>query len=53
MAKPLRKIMQYIAQHGIVRPREIEAIPTKLERRFDTDGTLQAYVVVMLDVSLE
>src|SRR6202453_1769415 len=26
MAKPLQKIMQYIGQHGIVRPRDIEAI---------------------------
>src|SRR5260370_18741567 len=26
MATPLHKIMQYIGQHGIVRPRDIEAI---------------------------
>jgi predicted transcriptional regulator of viral defense system len=26
MAKPLQKIMQYVGQHGIVRPRDIEAI---------------------------
>jgi predicted transcriptional regulator of viral defense system len=26
MAKPLQKIMRYIGQHGIVRPRDIEAI---------------------------
>jgi len=26
MAKPLQKIMQYIGKHGIVRPRDIEAI---------------------------
>ena len=26
MVKPLRKIMQYIGQHGMVRPRDIEAI---------------------------
>ena len=26
MAKPFQKIMQYIGQHGIVRPRDIEAI---------------------------
>ena len=26
MAKPLQKIMQYIGHHGIVRPRDIEAI---------------------------
>ena len=26
MAKPLQKIMQYIGKHGMVRPREIEAI---------------------------
>ena len=26
MAKPFHKIMQYIGQHGIVRPRDIEAI---------------------------
>src|ERR1700691_1697642 len=26
MAKPLQKIMRYVAQHGIVRPRDIEAI---------------------------
>ncbi|HYM77070.1 MAG TPA: type IV toxin-antitoxin system AbiEi family antitoxin domain-containing protein [Candidatus Dormibacteraeota bacterium] len=26
MAKPLQKIMRYVGQHGIVRPRDIEAI---------------------------
>jgi len=26
MAKPFQKIMQYVGQHGIVRPRDIEAI---------------------------
>jgi hypothetical protein len=26
MAKPLQKIVQYIGQHGIVRPRDIQAI---------------------------
>jgi hypothetical protein len=26
MAKPFQRIMQYIGQHGIVRPRDIEAI---------------------------
>src|ERR1700736_6297578 len=26
MAKPLQKIMQYIGEHGMVRPRDIEAI---------------------------
>jgi predicted transcriptional regulator of viral defense system len=26
MAKPFQKIMQYIGQHGIVRPRDIEAV---------------------------
>lgn len=26
MAKPLQKIMRYVVQHGIVRPRDIEAI---------------------------
>jgi len=26
MAKPLHKIMRYVGQHGIVRPRDIEAI---------------------------
>jgi hypothetical protein len=34
MAKPLQKIMQYIGKHGMVRPRDIEAIGLPREYRF-------------------
>ncbi|HXM64954.1 MAG TPA: type IV toxin-antitoxin system AbiEi family antitoxin domain-containing protein [Terriglobales bacterium] len=42
MAKPLQKIMQYVGQHGIVRPRDIEAIglPREYLVRLHREGKL-------------
>lgn len=42
MAKPLRKIMQHIGQHGMVRPRDIEAIglPREYLLRLHQQGKL-------------
>lgn len=43
MAKPLQKIVQYIGQHGIVRPRDIEAIglPREYLVRLHRQGKLK------------
>jgi hypothetical protein len=44
MAKPYQKIMQYVGQHGMVRPRDIEAIGlpreylVRLHRRGSSTG---------------
>ncbi|MGP0071008.1 MAG: type IV toxin-antitoxin system AbiEi family antitoxin domain-containing protein [Bryobacteraceae bacterium] len=42
MAKPLQKIMQYIGKHGMVRPRDIEAIglPREYLTRLHRQGKL-------------
>jgi predicted transcriptional regulator of viral defense system len=42
MAKPLQKIMQYIGEHGMVRPRDIEAIglPREYLLRLHRQGKL-------------
>lgn len=42
MAKPLQKIMRYIGQHGMVRPRDIEAIglPREYLIRLNRQGKL-------------
>ena len=45
MAKPFQKIMQYIAQHGMVRPRDIEAIglPREYLVRLHQQGKLNRH----------
>jgi predicted transcriptional regulator of viral defense system len=45
MAKPIQKIMQYIGKHGMVRPRDIEAIglPREYLIRLHRQGKLNRY----------
>ena len=45
MVKPLRKIMQYVGHHGMVRPRDIEAIglPREYLVRLHRQGKLNRF----------
>ena len=45
MAKPIQKIMQYIGKHGMVRPRDIEALglPREYLIRLHRQGKLDRY----------